>query len=147
MRAIALMVVGISIASAVVAQEGEVQSQPPIDLSLEAPALLTVGRVPDSDHFLYLQFRTVPDADMYRVWREVEGVGFVSYATFDPPPSGEDADELLSVIVFAPEGPDEGAWVVSALIENVETQLAWGRLPTTPTAVRSTSWGAVKADR
>ena len=147
MRAIALMVVGISIASVVVAQEGEVPSQPPIDLSLEAPALLTVGRVPNSDSFIYLEFRAVPDADMYRVWREVEGVGLVSYATFDPPPSGEDADELFTVIVFAPNEADEGVWVVSALIGNVETPLAWGRLPTGPTAVRSTSWGAIKADR
>ncbi len=69
MRTIALIAV-IWIASAAIAQEGEVPSLPPIDLSLEAPALpidlsleaptlLAVGMVPNSDVFFYLEFRTV----------------------------------------------------------------------------------------
>ena len=151
MRTIALVLIaGSCIAPAVIAQDGEPTSAFPIDPSLEAPAQFTVGRVPNSDSFVYLEFRTVPDADYYRVWRyvdlgETEDV-LVSHGTFAPP-SVKDADELLTVIVFAPKGAAERMWGVSAQIGDVQTPLAWGRLPMTPTVVRSTSWGAVKADR
>lgn len=153
MRTIALfLVAGICIASAVIAQEEDVPFQPPIDLSLEAPALLAVGMVPDSDVFFYLEFRTVPDADSYIVWgkgREDEGMAglLIHWGTFDAP-SGEDAD-ALTVILYAPKGAAERLWGVSARIGDVQTPLAllaWGRLPMGPTAVRSTSWAAVKAD-
>ena len=57
-----------------------------------------------------------------------------------------DVDEL-TVIVFAPVGAVERVWAVSAVLGDLRPPLAWGRLPATPTALRSTSWAAVKAAR
>ena len=158
MRTVALFV-GICIASAAIAQDGEHFPMFPIDLNLEAPNQFSVLTELDDD-FLALEWRTVPEAASYIIYQEYVGdngemegvlrldeakVDLVRCCTIDGV-AGADADDITA-IVYAPEGAAEGVWAVSAVLGDVQTPLAWGRLPTTPTAVRSTSWAVVKADR
>lgn len=69
------------------------------------PALTAVGGadVPeDNGNFIYLNMSGVaPEAELVRIWRDVEGVGGtpVSYATFDPPNGVTD----VTVIVYTPD--------------------------------------------
>lgn len=160
MRSTALMVVGVCIAAAAIAQDGEPKAALPIDLSLQAPDLLAVGMVPNTDDFLFLEWRAVPDATSYIVYKEYvvddEGMGgplkleegkvdLVRWATIGGA-AAADAEEL-TVIVYAPAGAAAVLWAVSAVIGEAQTPLAWGRLAPMPTAVRASSWAAVKAGR
>lgn len=159
MRAIASIIAGVCIASLAIAQENEPTANLPIDPSLQAPSQFAVLDVPDdSNDFVALQWIPVPEAARYIIyseyvddgeetqealWLNEAKVSIVPRATVQAIPGVEE----MNVIVNAPVGPAAIVWAVSAVIGDAQTPLAWGRLVPELTAVRATSWAAVKADR